>query len=706
MHAGQAPTATASRDEAMHAGCSETTATWAGGSPFVTASCEATLPSAIMLHCLELLSPNELACSGRLAFKDAAQHFSSPAHCTVHLSQPLPDHVADSWPALEGNAVTSLYYMTFRQKLHRMSTAATSGCVANMRVAWQLVQHCVFPDLFYGEAFLGYDEDATSSVNGFIAEAWKATDPGTAAVRAGHVRLLRWMLEHRVPISPNSTLRAAALCCSLADLQEAAQLLQRHCRKRRTFDGNMWNRVAECAAASHTPDAQSKVAWLLRTSARRPDTALPVSAASAGNIALLQWLQSRGHAISERAVLGAALEHADGVEAAEWLLDRTTCRLPSDRNPHGSRKGGWACLSRCAAASGSVAKLRWLAARAGGPLHVAAAGAAAQRGHLEAVQHLHAQGGVVLSKDLFCRAAGSGDIELVSWLRDLGCPMHRSAYPAAADHRHVEMIRWLAQEARCPGFDDPWTLRLVVQGWGYEGWEWTGLAVAGGSTAGGEAAGAGPGGVVGWWSSNSSGCLEAVRVLVGAGSLVGYDLLDTAASAGNLGLVQYLHEQGMSFSYGTLMRAAGSGCEALVEWLVLEKGCRAGPLVDWDPYLEAGEGGDLAMLKCLRELGVPWHRRALREAEELDCPLPVVQWMAEHGAPGGRKHRGRAIGHEARLQGFRDQMLRMEPVARVGKVLGWVTGGMVGIALGAVLVLLGTGCRAGRSARVVGHVAR
>ncbi len=82
-------------------------------------------------------------------------------------------------------------------------------------------------------------------------------------------------------------------------------------------------------------------------------------------------------------------------------------------------------------------------------------------------------------------------------------------------------------------------------------------------------------------------------------------MLDKAASAGNLGLVQYLNEGGMSFSDDTVMCAAGSGCEALVEWLVREKGCRAGPSVGCDPYLEAGERGDLGMMTCLGELGVP-----------------------------------------------------------------------------------------------------
>ncbi len=651
----------------------------AGGGP--------SLPSALMLHCLELLPPNELACSGRLAFKDAAQRFSTPAHCTAHLSQQLPDHVADSWPALEGNASTALRSFTFKRKLGVLSTAAASGSETNMRVAWQLVQPCVFPELLRTGPSPLYlteyecDNCGSHSVSGPAGTQWDMADPGTAAVRAGHVRLLRWMLEHRVPVSPNSTLQAAALCCSLAQLQEAAQLLQRHCRDLDV--DSIWG-VAEFAAASRTPDAQAKVEWLLRASVTgqagrglskvvaalmapgatarsggstesKITTALAVSAAAAGNLALLRWIWGqRARVVSRPEVLCAALEHAPGLEVAEWLLDEGGCSLPADRDPNDENYYGrytWGFLSRCAAASGSVEKMRWLAARAGGPLHMAAADAAAEFGHLAALQYLQAEGVVDWNGELFAMAAGCGDIELVSWLRGQGCPMDGSAYEAAAEQGHVGMIRWLAQEGRCPGVDDPTLAGAVVAVWGSLREEKAGAAGGGVSAAGageaeaGRAAEAAQGvGGGGGGCGSGGGCLEALKILVAAGCpLGGSDTLDEAASSGDLGLVQYLHEQGMSFSHETLMCAAGSGCEALVEWLVREQGCRAGPSVECDPYLEAGERGDLAMLRCLRELGVPWHRRALRSAVDRHCKLPVVRWMVQHEMPAGREELAKAI---------------------------------------------------------------
>ncbi len=631
-----------------------------------------TLPSALMLHCLEFLPPNELACSGRLAFKDAAQRFSSPAHCTVHLSQPLPDRVADSWPALQGTASTALRSLTFRRKLGLLSTAATSGSETNMRVAWQLLQPCVFPDVLRERYAYDYDEgfDADErrghSMSQFAGSYWGCRgDPGAAAVRAGHVRLLRWMLEHRIPVMASNTLKAVAYCCSLAELQEAAQLLQQHRQFPFVHDHNWWDRVAEFAAASRTPDAQAKAEWVLRNATAypkshggdpiviimssralsesalkgrgdpvpsQPTLALAISAAGAGNLPLLQWLRDQQCPMSDSVVLGAALEHAQGLEVADWLLDEAVCPLPADRR-YGD--DSWKLLCGCAAASGSVAKLRWLAARAGGPLHVSAGEVAAECGRLGALQYLHADGALVLSRHMFCLAAGSGRLELLAWLRGQGCPMDWAAYLVAADYGHMAALRWLAQEARCSGLDNPDLVETLLHVWGTAGLGARGLAEGGAPEAGWDAAGAGAVAEGGCGSSSST--LEVIRFLVESGCpLVDDKLLDNAAALGDLGLVQYLHEQGMSFGEDAMIRAAGSGCEALVEWLVREQGCRAGPQADCDPYLEAGKRGDVATMACLRELGVRWNRYALRGAAELELKLEVVQWMVQHGAPSGR----------------------------------------------------------------------
>ncbi len=354
-----------------------------------------TLPSALMLYCLELLPPNELACSGRLAFKDAAQRFSSPANRTAHASQPLPDHVATTWPALQGNAYAALRLLTFKGKLHLLSRAATSGSETNMHVVWQLLRPGLFPELLprpnseehYELEYQNDWDDFPRSISSFGPaglETARACDPGTAAVRSGRVRLLRWMVAHQVPLVPNSTLKAAALWCSLEELQEAAAVLAQHYQDpaSKYHDDSMWDRVAEFAAASRTPDAQAKMLWVMRASQSRkphllrsrqcicttgfgfgfrgdpvpsdPTLAHAVSAAGAGNLPLLQWLRDHGCDVSHLVVLGAALEHAEGLQVADWLLDEAGCCLPEDRDPVGPDflhpvRCAWRSLSRCAA---------------------------------------------------------------------------------------------------------------------------------------------------------------------------------------------------------------------------------------------------------------------------------------------------------------------------------------------------------------------
>ncbi len=361
----------------------------------VTAEGASSLPSALMLYCLEFLPPNELACSGRLAFKDAAQRFSSPAHRTAHVSQVLPDHVATTWPALQGNAHAALRLLTFLGKLHLLSRAAATGSETNMHVVWQLVRPGLFPELLprpnsdthYEFSYQNDWDEFPRSMSCFGAaglETARVCDPGTEAVRAGHVRLLRWMVAHQVPLVPNTTLKAAALWCSLEELQEAAAVLAQHYQDpaSKYHDDRMWDRVAELAAASRTPDAQAKLQWVLRASQSEkpkrprgmeyvsttgfgcgyrgdpvpssPTLAHAVSAAGAGNLPLLRWLRDHGCDVSHLVVLGAALEHAEGLQVADWLLNEAGCRLPEDRAPVGPEGlhpsfHVWSSLSRCAA---------------------------------------------------------------------------------------------------------------------------------------------------------------------------------------------------------------------------------------------------------------------------------------------------------------------------------------------------------------------
>ncbi len=216
--------------------------------------------------------------------------------------------------------------------------------------------------------------------------------------------------------------------------------------------------------------------------------------------------------------------------------------------------------------------------------------------------------------------------------------------------------------------------------------EWSALTGRGGhvwrvSAAGGVAAGL-PDGSSG--SGGNGGGKEALRICEAAGCP--WDgALNGAAAAGDLAVVQYLHEQrGFPFDGDTLVDAASSGCVALVEWLVRDKGCRAGPGVELNPHAEAGEWNDLAMLRCLQQLGVPWHRGVLEEAVHRDCRLPVLQWMVGHGAPAGREELHSAL-KVARRSGEEE----VEEWRGSGRVCWEWLGGIVAKRLGGVRVWRG-----------------
>ncbi len=187
------------------------------------------------------------------------------------------------------------------------------------------------------------------------------------------------------------------------------------------------------------------------------------------------------------------------------------------------------------------------------------------------------------------------------------------------------MVRWLAQEARCPCVES--TLPVVVEAWRQ---------------------GAG----------DAGGLEQAVQALVGGGcpyqgAPVALALCD-AARRGDLPLLRYLHKElGVVLGPETLAAAAWGGCEAALEWLV-EAGCEAERMEDChpdcDPYLAAGHRGDVAALECLCRLGVPLHAKLLRRAWRGYIPLPVLRWLVEQGAPWDEEAVREAV-QSARRQG-------------------------------------------------------
>ena len=106
---------------------------------------------------------------------------------------------------------------------------------------------------------------------------------------------------------------------------------------------------------------------------------------------------------------------------------------------------------------GSVALAKWALVE-GCPRErgdgITMAAAAAQFGHMELVLWLIQELGFAMDRNVMGYAAGSGNLELVQWLRDEGCPWDCWTCYYAVDYGRVEVLRWL-RENRCP-----WTAHI------------------------------------------------------------------------------------------------------------------------------------------------------------------------------------------------------------------------------------------------------
>ncbi len=604
------------------------------------------LQSDLQLHVLSFLPPNDCALSGRLACRDAAQGLSGPQYSTASLFQPLPPHAAP-W-AVEA-AQQRVRQLPFRHKLQLLYTAATSGSEVNLEVALALLQPSIFPELLQRRISQ-------------YADSVRGQDPGVAAVEAGHLQLLGWLLC-RCPglVCPDGVLAAAARRCDLAGLQAVWEQFSSHHRSSTSVSNVKWGnahdrpilgrKVLNAAAASTAPDAVAKMAWLIAVPASsfcRLQDRTAAAAAQSGDVGRLGWLREQGCPMGGEGsiVLLSALQHAD-LAVVQWLVNEAGVELPAA----GSGVEGWdSFLKACFSSSDGLAKVRWLQQRGAPPLTADLNGKPAVRdwacsaiesGRVETMQYLLSTLGpreLPLGNAELCTklAAKSGSIPMAECLRGAGLVFTRQAYTGAAEAGSLAMVRWLAHDAKVPtGANLRQAQNLLQQFLG--AWPCTTPA-------------------------DSRDLLEAVQLLVGAGvdgvAVAGVDADDAededlggwgeeiaahmalsgALQRGDLALVQYLQEQQQLVPLlpgpDDVETAAQAGCEALLEWLVDLPGCLEGP--GDRPYVAAAANGDLGTLAALRRLGVPWGSDdELVDAIEWRCCEPALRWLAGQGMPVG-----------------------------------------------------------------------
>ncbi|KXZ51830.1 hypothetical protein GPECTOR_11g27 [Gonium pectorale] len=113
------------------------------------------------------------------------------------------------------------------------------------------------------------------------------------------------------------------------------------------------------------------------------------------------------------------------------------------------------------------------------------------------------------------------------------------------------------------------------------------------------------------------------------------ELFSVGAESGSMELLAWLRQRGCPWDAGAYSGAAVSGCEAALEWLA-ERAC---PMeASGQPYIRACHNGDVATVRCLRRLGVPWGPVggvfvAAVWGHFLPAPLPMLRWLLEEGCP-------------------------------------------------------------------------
>ncbi len=529
--------------------------------------------------------------------------------------------------------------MSMRRKLLWLSTAAASGGKANVQVAWRALQSRLFPELLLTKYYMTFYPDVM--------------DPATAASESGHFRVIPEVLD-TCPgfVRPYDLLSSAA---EFADLSGPFGLQATWNRlytadQRRLSDALEDPSIIEAAMASRTPYAEHKVAWLLKKGATLCAAALagkalalhiPFLAAQGGGLDRLVWLCAAHDSESDRhKVLGAALMHCD-LAAVQWLLDRGLCTLPrrlqnlppnagfnaEHRYQCGLRE--WEAQLSAAACShiDGVAKLKLLQEN-WAPLDVASvaaatATAAAGAGELDTLRYMYENVGTVVLADwtLVVTAVRSGSTPAVAWLLQRYCPLDNESLSVAAQRGDLAMVRWLLQEAKLRPGDLDLGRRFIAL-WPYRSrWDSARLLQAVRLVLQASVAAA-------------TAPLAAAAAGGGGGGPLPLQLTSTlsaAATRGDLDLVRLLvQERELVPDAAVFSAAAGSGCEALLEWLAA-RGCPSSA----DAWVQA--------LACMRRLGVPWDEGVLGAAAGAKVPEPVLEWLKAECAPAEAPEEGQVV---------------------------------------------------------------
>lgn len=294
-------------------------------------------------------------------------------------------------------------------------------------------------------------------------------------------------------------------------------------------------------------------------------------AAAGGHVRVLQWLFEKGYAKNEDLIAKAAASKAQ-VPVLVWLY----------RQSYGVTQWGTTALV-AAAERGHQDTLQWLHAH-GVPWSAAACSAAAQRGQLETLKWLREQG--CPWDSVTCRAAAA-HLETLTWAVENGAEFdHVACATAAAADTHLQTLQYVMSAA------NSWTEEDLLQ-----------VSI--------EAANNGNLEVLQWLHAEQwldVRCLASCAVVEGNIALLEWahkigappcDALEDAADCERLDILKWLHAHDCPPDEDIFALAVARNNLELLNWL-LECGCpRGGKILS-----TVASHANLNTLKWLREKGI------------------------------------------------------------------------------------------------------
>ncbi|KAL6054459.1 Ankyrin repeat domain-containing protein [Balamuthia mandrillaris] len=322
-------------------------------------------------------------------------------------------------------------------------------------------------------------------------------------------------------------------------------------------------------------------------------------AAALGSLSILQWLRCMWDCPWDYQTCEQAALHGH-LHVLQWALEQG-CPW----SPH---------TFALAARRGHLEVLRWIRANQG--QHACKEWCpdmnAALEGQWEVLKWLHFEVGCAWSGASVCSAiAAIGNLSMLQWVRDRGCPWDESTCSAAAGKGHLEVLQW-AREQGCPWQESTCNKaamngHLHVLQWARaHGCPWNEDTCS-------EAALNGHLHVLQW--ARAQGCP--------------WDMWTCARAAwnGHLDVVKWAQENRCTWDETTSANAAHSGCLDILQW-VRENGC------PWDhsTCYKAASNGHVEVLKWAWEQGCPHNAWNLLQAAHSGC-LPVLKWAYNNSWP-------------------------------------------------------------------------